>query len=162
MWKSFSIENNKLIVSKKQKIDSYIAADLAEFIRINLLKTGASFSYETVMSDFKKVEFLKKAKEEGYRIYLYFFATENPLININRVKVRVAEHGHNVLKEAIEKRYYKSLKNLKPAVKLSNRAYLFDNSQKASILVSEITDGKKVKVIDPENAPNWFVKYIFE
>lgn len=160
LWEKFEIENNQLIISKKQKLNSYIAADIAEFIRQNLLRSAYSFSYETVMSDKKKIYFLRKAKKAGYKIYLYFFATEDPLININRVKVRMAQHGHSVKKEIIEKRYYKSLQNLKAAVKLSDRAYIFDNSQKASVLISEITGGKNVNIFDSKNVPAWFSKYL--
>jgi predicted ABC-type ATPase len=162
LWKNFSIENDKLIVDKNLNMNSYIAADIAEFIRQNLLKSGLSFSYETVMSDEKKIDFLQMAKKEGYRIYLYFFATDDPMINVNRISLRVAQHGHSVEKEVIEKRYYKSLNNLREAVLLSDRAYLFDNSGKLSILIAEITDGKKVHVIDPEGVPNWFVKYLYK
>jgi len=113
LWENFEIEKNQLTINKKQKLNSYIAADIAEFIRQNLLQSGYSFSYETVMSDKKKISFLRKAKKSGYRIYLYYFATEDPLININRVKVRMAQSGHAVKKEIIEKRYYKKFKKFK-------------------------------------------------
>ncbi len=161
-WQKISIENNNLLLSKNVKVNSYLAADIAEFIRLNLLKSGVSFSYETVMSHPNKIKFLIKAKKNNYKIYLYFIATEDPSINIRRVKARVAQEGHNVKSETITKRYYKSLENLKPAIKQTNRAYLFDNSSTASILISEITGGVGVKVFDPEKAPNWFKKYIFE
>lgn len=162
LWKELSIENNKLIITPLLKINSYIAADLAEFIRQQLLRSGQSFSYETVMSDSKKIDFLKKAKKENYKIYLYFFTTEDPLINISRVKIRVAQNGHAVKQETIKKRYFKSLNNLKDAILLSDRAYLFDNSQKASVLVSEITNGKEVKLFDPEQVPQWFINYVIK
>ena|ERR1700741_1535007 len=160
LWKNFSSENNRLEIAREQKINSYIAADLAEFIRQMLLRSANSFSYETVMSDSRKISFLKKAKQEGYKIYLYYFATEDPLININRVKIRVAQSGHAVKEEVVKKRYYKSLENLKAAVKLTDRTYIFDNSQKASVLVSEITEGKNVLLIDNTNVPNWVIKYL--
>ena len=162
LWQDFDVKDNCLFINKKQPIDSYIAADLAEFIRQNILKVSFSFSYETVMSDEKKIHFLEKAKEQGYRIYLYYFATEDPIININRVMIRVAQQGHYVEPEIIKKRYYKSLQNLKAAIKLSDRAYLFDNSKRASVLISEITHGKNVHVIDPANVPNWFAEYVVE
>lgn len=161
-WQNITVENNKLILENKPKIDSYLAADIAEFIRQNLLKEGISFSYEKVMSHPEKIIFLNKAKKNGYRVYLYYIATEDPSINIKRVKVRVAQEGHNVKSDTITKRYYKSLENLKAAVKQTNRAYLFDNSNKASFLIAEITNGEDVVVIDPEKAPNWFKKYIVE
>lgn len=159
-WSKISIQNNQLILKKKIKIDSYLAADITEFIRQNLLKEGITFSYETVMSHPDKIKFLRKAKRLNYKIYLYFIATEDPSINIRRVKVRVAQEGHYVKSETIIKRYYKSLENLKPALKQTNRAYLFDNSNKASILTAEITNGIDVEVIDPQIAPNWFKKYV--
>lgn len=162
LWENFTVESNFLIVSKKLSINSYIAADVAEFIRLNLINTSLSFSFETVMSDSKKIDFLKSAKKSGYRIYLYYFSTKDPMINVNRVSLRMAQHGHSVDPQIIESRYYRSLENLKEAVLVSDRAYIFDNSGKASILIAEINEGKNVRVFDPENPPEWFVKYLVE
>ncbi len=161
-WQNFTVANNILIIHPSVSIDSYLAADIAEFIRQSLLSENISFSYETVMSHPTKLDFIKKAKEKGYRVYLYYIATEDPDINISRVNVRVAQLGHNVQPEVIRNRYFKSLSNLKQAVKLTNRAYIFDNSGKASVLIAEITDGVDVQVFDPEKAPNWFIKYLSE
>ncbi len=161
-WKNITVVNNQLILNPLVQIDSYLAADIAELIRQQLLIANLSFSYETVMSHPDKINFLIKAKKMGYRIYLYYIATEDPLININRVNVRVALNGHPVSPEVIERRYYKSLQNLKGAVKQTNRAYIFDNSGTASLLVAEITEGSDVIVIDPEKAPNWFIKYLVD
>jgi predicted ABC-type ATPase len=161
LWKDFSVAENKLSISPTRPVNSYIAADLAEYIRQKLLHSGESFSFETVMSDSKKIEFLKKAKTEGYRIYLYYFSTEDPIINKNRVKDRVAQDGHPVDDDIIEKRYFKSLNNLKGAVLQSDRAYIFDSTGFTK-LIAEITDGINVKVIDVESVPNWVVKYILK
>ena len=160
LWKSFYCSANVLSLAKELEINSYIAADLAEFIRRQLLKSGQTFSYETVMSDKKKIAFLSKARKAGYKVYLYYFATEDPRININRVKVRVALKGHKVKDDVIKKRYYKSLENMRAAVKLSDRAYLFDNSAEASVLVAEITGGKKGVYTDRQNVPVWVTKYL--
>ena len=112
------------------------------------------------MSHKSKIDFLQTAKEQGYRIYLYFVATEDPEINISRVNVRVAQHGHNVAPDVVIRRYYKSLQQLKAAVKISNRAYIWDNSGTASLLIAEITDGEDVAIMDTNKVPNWFVKYL--
>ncbi len=160
LWNELKVNNNILHINTN--IDSYLAADIAEFIRQNLLENSISFTYETVMSHNGKISFLQQARENGYRVYLYFVATEDPEINVNRVNVRVAQHGHNVKPAAIRDRYYKSLNQLKQAVKLTNRAYIFDNSGSASVLVAEITDGVDVNLFDPDKAPNWFSKYLIE
>ena len=159
LWKKFKIENSALFFPASE-MNSYVAADIAEFIRQKLLHAGLSFTFETVMSNSSKLDFIKQAKENGYRTYLYFIATDDPGINIRRVNFRVSEKGHAVSPEIITKRYYKSLENLRQAVLLTNRAYIFDNSGKASRPVAEITDGHDVKVFDPEKAPAWFVKYL--
>lgn len=158
LWSKLSVAENVLHINTKA--DSYLAADLAEFIRQQLLANDISFTYETVMSHESKLNFLQQAREKGYRVYLYFIATEDPEINISRVNVRVAQQGHNVAPEIIKNRYYKSLQHLKEAVKKSNRAYIWDNSGTASLLIAEITDGSDVKIIDTDKVPNWFVKYL--
>ena len=120
-WQNLCIKDNQLIIRPSIKIDSYLAADVAELLRQHLLTAGISFTFETVMSHPSKISFLKKALEEDYRVYLYYIATDDPEININRVNVRVAQQGHNVAPEVIRKRYYKSLKNLKVAVMQTSR-----------------------------------------
>lgn len=162
LWQHFSVSDNNLVVDPLIKINAYIAADIAELLRQTLLNNSSRFSYETVMSHSGKLDFLRKAKDAGYRIYLYYIATEDPQINVNRVKVRVAQNGHDVNPEVITARYYRSLENLKQAVLLSDRAYIFDNSGSLNFLIAEITDGKNVEIVDPENVPNWVMKYLLE
>jgi predicted ABC-type ATPase len=160
LWSKLQVRENVLHVSTF--IDSYIAADIAEFIRQQLLSNDISFTYETVMSHESKLTFLQKAKEKGFRVYVYFVATEDPEINITRVNVRFAQDGHYVDPNVVRNRYYKSLQQLKAALRLSNRAYVWDNSGEASLLISEITDGIDVEIIDTNKVPNWFLKYVVE
>jgi len=154
----FLLKNNSLIYSGN--INSYIASDLAAFIREELLSESKSFWFETVFSHSSKLEIMQKAKELNYRIYFYYIATDSPEINVDRVNIRVAKNGHSVPKDKIISRYYKSLDLLLDAVKISDRAFLFDNSEKASKYVCEITDGRKV-TMKTEDIPNWFINYIY-
>ena len=158
LWQKITIQNNCLTISTP--INSYIAADIAEFLRLQMLENGISFTYETVMSHKSKIDFMQRAQEFGYRVYLYYVATEDPEINTNRVELRVAQQGHPVSKEIIEARYYKSLENLKSAVLATHRAYIFDNSGKASKLIAEITNSKEVNIVD-DKVPDWFIKYLY-
>ncbi len=153
LFEKISVVNN--IFTSTAKIDSYLAADLAEFVRQQLLISDMSFTYETVMSHPDKIQFLTKALKKGYRVYLYFIATEDPEINVARVNIRVAQDGHAVPPDIIRNRYYKSLQNLKDAVNQSSRAYIFDNSQKQANLIAEITDGVEVALNTDVELPNW-------
>jgi len=157
LYTTISVEHS--VFSTTATVDSYLSADLAEFIRQELLANDISFTYETVMSHPDKIQFLKKAQLQGFRVYLYYIATEDPEINISRVNVRVAQHGHNVHPDVIKNRYYKSLNNLKAAVKQSNRAYIFDNTHTATI-VAEIKNGIDVVSNTATATPNWVVEYL--
>ena len=144
-----------------QLINSYIAADIAGFFRTYHLEHDHSFTFESVLSHPSKLNLLQTAKAKGYRIYLYYIATESPDINVNRVKIRVSQQGHPVSEEAIRSRYTKSLKLLYQAIKLSDRAYLFDNSGKESLYISEITNGEDVELhCSNDEVPNWFFRYV--
>lgn len=138
---------------------SYEAAILADFFRQELMKSGKKFSFETVMSHESKLETLKKARDNGYKNYLYFISTENVEINKNRVKQRVKQGGHNVPEDKIIKRYYASLGFLKDAVKLTHRAYIFDNSGKESNLILDILDGVDI-TYRHDKIPTWVDKYL--
>lgn len=160
LWSSLLVKDNVLHVTTN--VDAYLAGDLAEFIRQQLLANDISFTYETVMSHGSKLDFLQQARDKGFRVYVYFIATEDPEINISRVNIRVAQDGHNVDPAIVRERYYRSLKNLKSAIKLSNRAYVWDNSSTLSNLIAEITNGDDVKIIDTNIVPAWFVKYLID
>ncbi len=142
-------------------VNAYFASVAADFIRQKLLTLRKSFTFETVMSSPDKVDFLAKAQQFGYRTYLYFVATDNPNINISRVKNRVKQGGHDVPIDKITTRYYRSLDLLWNAVKHSNRAFIFDNSQSELIWLAEITDGKTLDV-KTDIVPSWFRKYVLD
>ena|SRR5579872_4437296 len=133
----------------------YFAAVAADFIRNKLLETRQSFTFETVMSHPDKIEFLRRAQEQGYRTYLYYVATEDPEINISRVRHRVKMGGHPVPEDKIISRYHNSLSLLMKAVQCTHRSYIFDNSNTMYVWVAEITNGKDLEM-KTDQIPLWF------
>ena len=120
--------NENRLIFADISVNSYYASVASDFIRQKLVLSHQSFTFETVMSSPDKIDFLAKAQQFGYRTYLYYVATDSPLINISRVKYRFKTGGHDVPADKIESRYYRSLDFLSEAVKFTNRAYIFDNS----------------------------------
>lgn len=137
------------------QVNAYFAAVCADFIRQKLLAQRVSFTFETVMSAPDKVALLCKAQQLGYRTYLYYVATEDPIINISRVRARVLRGGHPVPEDKIISRYSASLTLLRDAIRCANRAYLFDNSNHAHLFVAEITDGVLLEM-KTDAMPGWF------
>lgn len=124
------------------------------------MKEQKSFSYETVMSDSSKLRELETAKQTGFKTYLYFVCTDDYQKNIDRVQLRVAKGGHNVDTNKIEKRYFKTLENLSDAIKIVDRAFLFDNSGKKMELLAEVYQGQAFK-FHTINLPLWFEEYVY-
>lgn len=141
--------------------NSYYASVLADLIRQKLLEAGESFTFETVMSHPSKVEFLQKARQMGFRTYLYFVATEDPDINIDRVRHRVAMGGHPVDTEKIISRYENSLSLLFDAVLNTDRAYIFDNSGHERVWIAEVSDAQIIE-LKTDVMPNWFKEALWD
>ena len=142
-------------------VNSYFASVAADFIRHKLLERGTSFTFETVMSSADKVLFLQKAQQRGFRTYLYFVATDDPIINISRVRNRVRLGGHPVPDDKVIARYARSLDLLLEAIRYSDHAYIFDNSGPAQIWLAEVTDGKTL-TMKTDQMPDWFKTAVWE
>ena len=121
------------ITFPSRHVDSYIASVLSDFIRVSLIEERVSFTFETVMSDSSKIELLRHAKAAGYRVYVYYVATADTDINVARVAYRTSMGGHDVPADKIRSRYKRALENLSKAILLSNRTYIFDNSQRTKV-----------------------------
>jgi predicted ABC-type ATPase len=143
------------VVFQDLSVNSYHASVLADFIRHKLLGDRTSFTFETVMSSEDKVAFLCKAQRSGFRTYLYFVATEDPEINVSRVKHRIAMGGHSVPRDKIISRYARSLGLLSQAVACTDRAYVFDNSGEEQVWLAEVTDGFELEM-KTDVVPHWF------
>lgn len=143
--------------------NSYVASVTADFFRQRLLATKSTFTLETVMSHPSKVELLRQARQIGYRTYLYFIATEDPLINISRVEARVRRGGHDVPKDRIENRYHASLALLMDAIHHTNRAHIFDNSGEGQehTWLAEVTEGRELEM-KTDQMPVWFKNAVWD
>lgn len=153
--------NENIIIDRSGDTHSYEASLISSFIRKELIAKGLTFSFESVMSHPSKLDELKSARKKGYKIYLYFVCIDNPDINVSRVKNRMAKGGHNVEESKIISRYKATLENIFEAIKLSDRAYLFDNSNTMT-MVAEVNNNVMTLHADKQDLPNWFIKYIVE
>lgn len=87
---------NCLHIIKEVETEKF-SSFLADYIRFQLLKDNCErISFETVMSHPSKLDFIKSAKANGYKVYLYFVSLENPIMNVERVNARVQLGGHDV------------------------------------------------------------------
>jgi predicted ABC-type ATPase len=155
--------DKKLFVLDAHLVDSYLASYVATYIRNGLLllnKKDFIFTIETVMSHESKLDFMRAARERGYRIYLYYISTSSPEINVGRVATRVLSGGHNVPEDKIKSRYERSLRNLHEAILLSDRAYIFDNSESSHKWIAEYDGATGELRYKEDEIPQWVGQYV--
>ena len=123
------------------------AAQFCEQQREDCLKSGQSLIFETVLSSEGKVDFIRRAREAGYFIRLFFVSTSHPTINASRIAKRVMQGGHDVPIPKIISRYQKSILNCKRIASFADRVYVYDNSvdNAEARLLFRMTDGKPFK-----------------
>ncbi|MDR2999841.1 MAG: hypothetical protein LBU89_01135 [Fibromonadaceae bacterium] len=145
---------------------SYISACLAEFLRRKMImESDSSFAFETVFSHPSKLDEILFAKENGYKVYLYFIATKIPLVNLERVQGRIIKGGHSVPIEKVKERYIRSLGNAYKALLLSDKAFFFDNTitdikNEYSFFAEKKDNALHIK--DRFGIPSWFNEYILK
>ena len=157
---SWIFENNGVTMRNNAVAEDYFASFLADFIRHKLLETADRFSFETVMSHSSKLDFIKDAKRRGFKVYLYFVTLPDPDLNVLRVQSRVREGGHNVDETKIRDRYVRTMNHLLEAIRLSDNAYLFDNSASKPLLVARKENGELIT--EGTLIPSWYQQYVLE
>jgi len=161
--KSYTFRANTIKLKDKQA-DERLAQIIADFLRKKLLLEKKKFSFETVFSHKSKLDIMRQAAGQGYKVYLYFVSTESPLINVFRVQARKQKNGHDVPKDKIISRYYRSLELLFEASQIAYHAYYFDNSEEGKdfkMFAHSKTANKKMSwdKRNKKNDPVWFKKY---
>lgn len=137
-----------------KKISNETVAFLTDFFRFFLAKGSIPFSTETVLSHPSKLLFFQSLKKRHFKTYLYFVATSSPEINIGRIKSRVIKGGHAVSAIKTKERFFRSISLLKKSVKIFDRVYIFDNSQRELKLIVSFSNGIVDKIFEPK-MPEW-------
>lgn len=131
------------------------AAQIAEDRRENALKNFQDLAFETVLSTAGKIDFIRRAKEKGYFIRIFYVGTSSPSINAARIVQRYLQGGHEVPIPKIISRYTRSMANSIEAAQLADRAYFYDNSEEdqPAKLLFRTQDGIVVK--EYQTLPDW-------
>ncbi len=103
-----------------------------------LFSIGESFAIETTLSSKLYIQRINIARLLGYHIHLLYFWLNNVDLAILRVKIRVAQGGHNIESQVIRRRYTRGLNNLiNIYLPLVDEIMIFDNSEKQLELMVE-------------------------
>ena len=109
-----------------------------------LLQKGEIFAFETTLATKSYKQKIEWAQANGYEVTLLFFWLDSPNIAKERVAQRVAEGGHNIPLETIERRYYNGIANLFAIyIDMVDICYIFDNSEGERTPIAKKYKGEK-------------------
>lgn len=95
-----------------------------------LLQKGETFAFETTLATKSYKQKIEWAQANGYEVTLLFFWLDSPNMAKKRVAQRVAEGGHSIPSETIERRYHNGIVNLFAIyIDMVDICYIFDNSE---------------------------------
>jgi predicted ABC-type ATPase len=124
----------------RERIAAHIAKEESFLIESNLAR----------QSDY---DWIKSIKNKGYEVVLYFLCTSAIDINIERVRKRVKEGGHDVPENIITHRYNMALIYLRKEIFEFEEVYLIENSAETAEQVAVIKKG--ILQYKKDNSAGW-------
>ena len=106
------------------------------------VKAGQSFAFETTLSAHLYARLIPRWRQAGYRVRLIFLSLPNAEMAVARVRMRVAQGGHNVASGVIRRRFHSGLQNFQDVyMDLVDKWEWYDNSGNVPQLISEGANG---------------------
>ena len=95
----------------------------------------ADFAFETTLAGRSQISLLKKLRQDGWQIVLFFLWLPDAAFSKSRVRERVEHGGHNIPDDAIYRRYPRIMRNLiKIYIPLCDKVICYDNSGAEPVL----------------------------
>ena len=116
------------------------------------LEKGISFTQETTLSGARTERTIRRAKERGYTIRLYYIGLDTMEESLGRIRNRVAKGGHDIPKEDVECRFQSRFADVLRVLPYCDEARFFDNDN-GFVEVAEYRNGELIPRVS--NPPRW-------
>ena len=118
-----------------------------------------SFVQETTLCGHSVMRNILLAKENGYKVIMFYIGVETVDIAKERIANRVKNGGHGIPDADVERRFLESFENLKKVMPVCDEIYFYDNTDEFR-RIAAITNG--IEEIKSTNLPTWFIKFYNE
>lgn len=95
-----------------------------------------SFAVETTLSSTRYARTAATLRADGWRVGLLYVWIPSAATSAARVRQRVEFGGHDIPQEAIDRRYPRSIANLRTYIAVADRWLIFDNSGRGERLMA--------------------------
>ena len=137
-----------------QSIGNIAAGKKAIGIIEDCLNRGISFTQETTLSGVKTLNTVKKAREAGFNVRLFYVGLDTAQESIKRIANRVAKGGHDIGTEDVLRRFKGRFDALIKILPYCNEVVLFDNDN-GFVEVAQYKNGELIITTD---SPEWLKK----
>ena len=148
---------NADLFAAKAGIEAKDAAAILDASRDHMVARRLGFITETVFSDpvGAKLDLLRRAIAAGYDVTLLFIGIASPALSSLRIDQRIAEGGHDVPRDRLQRRHEASLANLAQAITFVPTVHIYDNStvEAPHRLIATYHDGERTFVV--RDLPRW-------
>jgi len=119
------------------------------------LEKGISFTQETTLSGARTERTIRRAKERGYTIRLYYIGLDTMEESLGRIANRVAKGGHDIPKADVERRFQSRFTDVLRVLPYCDEARFFDNDN-GFVEVAEYRNGELIPRVS--NPPRWLLE----
>jgi len=113
---------------------------------------------ETTLSGRKTLHTIKKAREQGYEIRMFYIGVSSAEECIKRIKNRVEKGGHDISEELVRRRFANRFNDLIKVIGYCNSVDFFDN-ENGFVNAGHYSNGALV-VSDANKKPRWLSEFI--
>jgi predicted ABC-type ATPase len=107
----------------------------------NNIEKRVDFAFETTLSGRSQISLLKKLKQDGWQVVLFFLWIPDADFSRNRIRERVKHGGHDIPDDTIFRRFPRIMHNLiRIYIPLCDKAICYDNSRPKYVPVFEKSD----------------------
>ncbi len=107
----------------------------------SLIAAGQPFVRETTLSGREILRSVSAARASDYRVVMVFVGILSTKTTRSRVTFRVASGGHDISRQAQERRLPRSLDNARRVARIADVVYFLDNAGLQHKLVATVSEG---------------------
>ena len=128
------------LIAKQNSFNELAAGKQALREIQNCLKNGETITQETTLSSHQVRKSIIKAKEQGYRIVMYYIGLNTKYESIYRIANRVRKGGHDIPPDDVVRRFEHRFEALDKIVPLCDKVVFYDN-ENGFVKVAELIEG---------------------
>ncbi len=143
--------------TEDSQIFSHVNEVLFPQAKLDAIKDGRDFAYETNLTTDAVVDTLQAFVRAGYQTELIFIGLPSVEQAMVRVQLRVAQGGHSVAPDLVRSNYREGLVNLAKYISRFDRAIVLENAVRRMVslprMVAKFQKGKMVE--KAKEVPKW-------